>query len=110
MRRGVRVHGRTKLAALAGCLAMTASFAAIGCGGGGTDDDEAAQGGEMNITLTSFPDYLDPQISYTLEGWEALWPTYTPLLTYRHVAGETGTEVVPGLAEDMPEISSDGKT
>jgi peptide/nickel transport system substrate-binding protein len=109
MRRGVRVHGRTKLAALAGCLALTASFAAIGCGG--TDEgDEAAQGGEINVTLTSFPDYLDPQLSYTLEGWEALWPSYTPLLTYKHEAGEPGTEVVPGLAEDLPEISSDGKT
>jgi peptide/nickel transport system substrate-binding protein len=109
MRRGVRVHGRTKLAAVAGCLALTASFAAIGCGG--TDEgDEAAQGGEINVTLTSFPDYLDPQLSYTLEGWEALWPSYTPLLTYKHEAGEPGTEVVPGLAEDLPEISSDGKT
>jgi peptide/nickel transport system substrate-binding protein len=107
MSRGVRVHGRTKLAALVGSLALTASFAAVGCGGGG---DEAQEGGEMNITLTSFPDYLDPQLSYTLEGWEALWPTYTPLLTYKHEAGDAGTEVIPGLAEDLPQISADGKS
>ena len=39
-----------------------------------------------------------------------LWNTYTPLLTYKHQKGDAGTEVVPGLAKDMPEISADGKT
>ena len=60
--------------------------------------------------MTSFPDYVDPQLSYTVEGWEVLWNVYTPLLTYKHAKGEDGTQVVPGLAEDMPEISPDGKT
>ena len=32
------------------------------------------------------------------------------MLTYKHEAGDAGTEVVPGLAEGMPEISADGKT
>jgi peptide/nickel transport system substrate-binding protein len=35
---------------------------------------------------------------------------YIPLLTYKHAEGKEGSEVVPGLAEDMPKISSDGKT
>ena len=26
--------------------------------------------GEINISLTSFPDYVDPQLSYTVEGWD----------------------------------------
>ena len=64
----------------------------------------------MNATVTSFPDYVDPQLSYTVEGWEVLWNTYIPLLTYRHQNGQAGTEVVPGLAKGMPEISTDGKT
>ena len=55
-------------------------------------------GGEINIALTSFPDYVDPQLSYTVEGWEVLWNVYTPLLTYKHVKGKEGTQVVPGLA------------
>src|SRR4029078_764263 len=59
---------------------------------------------------TSFPDYVDPQLSYTVEGWEGLWNVYTPLLTYKHAKGDAGTEVVPGLAKDMPDISPDGKT
>ena len=60
--------------------------------------------------MTSFPDYIDPQLSYTVEGWEAMYNTYIPLLTYKHAKGEEGTEVVPGLAKDMPEVSADGKT
>ena len=39
-----------------------------------------------------------------------LYNIYTPLLTYKHAKGEHGTEVVPGLAKDMPEVSADGKT
>ena len=100
LRRAVTIIGVTALAAsgLAGC--------------GGTRDTGGAgrQGGEVNVTMTSFPDYVDPQLSYTVEGWEVLWNTYTPLLTYRHQKGDAGTEVVPGLAKDMPEVSADGKT
>jgi peptide/nickel transport system substrate-binding protein len=94
-------------------LALITALAALGLAACGSDDDGGGggtEGGEMNLTMTSFPDYLDPQLSYTLEGWEVLWNVYTPLLTYKHEAGEAGTEVVPGLAEDMPQISPDGKT
>ena len=77
---------------------------ASGGGGGG------GGGGDINISMTSFPDYIDPQLSYTLEGWEVLYNTYVPLLTYKHAKGDEGTQVVPGLAKDMPEVSADGKT
>src|SRR5204863_538304 len=58
----------------------------------------------------SFPDYLDPALSYTLEGWTALYDTYIPLLTYAHASGEAGSKVVPGLAKALPRISDGGKT
>src|SRR5205085_6458402 len=35
---------------------------------------------------------------------------YTPLLTYRHASGHAGTELVPGLAESLPQVSRDGRT
>ena len=96
-----------------GIAALTASNV-TSCGGpkGGTGDTggTASKGGEINATVTSFPDYVDPQLSYTVEGWGVLWNTYIPLLTYRHQNGQAGTEVVPGLAKGMPEISTDGKT
>jgi peptide/nickel transport system substrate-binding protein len=59
---------------------------------------------------TSFPDYLDPQLSYTAEGWTAMYDTYIPLLTYQHAAGKAGAKVIPGLAKTLPRISDGGRT
>jgi peptide/nickel transport system substrate-binding protein len=95
-------------------VAALATFGVAACGGdsggGSGGSGGGGGGGEINISMTSFPDYVDPQLSYTVEGWEVLYNTYTPLLTYKHAKGEEGTQVVPGLAEAMPEISADGKT
>jgi peptide/nickel transport system substrate-binding protein len=90
-------------------ITALATFGIAACGG---DNPSAvpAGGGEITVSMSSFPDYVDPQLSYTVEGWEVMYNTYTPLLTYRHEKGDAGTEVVPGLAEAMPEISPDGKT
>lgn len=59
---------------------------------------------------TSFPDYMDPQLSWTAGGWTAMYNTYVPLLTYQHAEGKAGTEVIPGLAEALPKVTSDGRT
>ena len=80
------------------------------CGANQKSASTGPGGGDITVTMTSFPDYVDPQLSNAVEGWEVLWNVYTPLLTYKHEPGEAGTQVVPGLAEAMPEISPDGKT
>jgi peptide/nickel transport system substrate-binding protein len=67
-------------------------------------------GGTFTGYYTSSPDYMDPALSYTSEGWTALWNVYTPLLTYKHAEGAEGSTLIPGLAEAMPDISADGKT
>ncbi|AQT78375.1 ABC transporter substrate-binding protein [Mycolicibacterium litorale] len=90
-----------------GTIAAVAAFGVAACGG---KNGGGGKGGEINVSMTSFPDYIDPQLSYTLEGWEVLWNVYTPLLTYKHQKGDPGTEIVAGLAKDMPQISPDGKT
>ena len=97
------------------CAAALTAFGIAACGGqsesgGGGTTESGQKGGDINVTMTSFPDYIDPQLSYTLEGWEVMYNTYTPLLTYKHAKGEAGTEVVPALAKAMPEVSADGKT
>jgi peptide/nickel transport system substrate-binding protein len=53
---------------------------------------------------------MDPQISYTAEGWTAMRPVYIPLLTYKSASGEEGAEIIPGLAKELPKVTNDGKT
>ncbi|WP_422742755.1 ABC transporter substrate-binding protein [Mycobacterium sp. WMMD1722] len=97
--------------ALSICSITAIIATATACGGGSdTASSGGGGGGDITVTMTSFPDYVDPQLSYTVEGWETLYNVYVPLLTYKHAKGADGTEVVPGLATDMPQVSPDGKT
>lgn len=104
-------------------VALTASLGLAACGGddsagggGGTGEADTAapsggrEGGEATFHYASFPDYLDPALSYTVGGWQALGTTNLPLLTYKRVEGSEGAELVPALAEAMPEVSDDGET
>jgi peptide/nickel transport system substrate-binding protein len=77
---------------------------------GGGDAASGKTGGSAKAALTSYPDFMDPALSYTQEGWQTLWTVYTGLLTYNHKEGADGSELIPGLAEAMPEVSPDGKT
>jgi len=96
-------------------VAAVASLGLVSCGGGSDSSSssgggEGKQGGILNATYASFPDYMDPQLSYTQEGWTAMGEVYIPLLTYKHAEGAEGSEVVPGLAKEMPKITNGGKT
>jgi peptide/nickel transport system substrate-binding protein len=96
-------------------VAAVCSLALAACGGGGGDSSGSSsgggkEGGTLDGTYASFPDYLDPGLSYTAEGWTAMADTYIPLLTYKHAEGEEGSEVVPGLAKELPKITNGGKT
>ncbi len=92
-------------------LAAVAALGLASCGGGGDDTSGGGKkGGTLNGTYASFPDYMDPALSYTAEGWTAMADVYIPLLTYKHANGEEGSEVIPGLAKEMPKISNGGKT
>lgn len=72
-------------------------------------DSEDKEGGTLKVSFAAYPE-LDPQISYTAEGWSTIYNVYIPLLTYAHAEGAEGSEVIPGLAEDLPETSNGGKT
>ena len=97
-------------------LFALASLAMVACGG---DDDDSGDsggggggksGGEITISQTSQPDYLDPALLYTVNAIEPLWLVYNPLLSYPHKEGEEGAQLIPALAEELPKISEDGKT
>jgi len=91
-------------------LATLAALALAGCGGSSGGGASAKEGGSATVLMGTAPDFLDPQLGYTTQSAEATWISYTPLLTYRHASGRQGTELIPGLAEDLPAISADGKT
>jgi len=110
----MRVVPRSLLAAL---IAAAAAAALAACGGddddGGGSGGPGKEGGTIKVAHSVFPDYLDPALSYTVDGWEALNLVYPGLVTYPHEAlgytPESG-EVVPALAEDLPEVSNGGRT
>jgi peptide/nickel transport system substrate-binding protein len=110
-------HARVLIALV---VLVLAAFVVAACGdddndsGGGSASTSGAetgakQGGTIKIMGSSFPDFLDPGLSYTVDGWEALSQAYPGLLTYPHKPGQAGAEVVPALAKDLPEVSADGK-
>src|SRR3954468_941715 len=108
--------GRRALALLLAALSLSAVAA---CGGGddnggsssGGGGGQAKNGGSITMSQTSQPDFMDPALTYTVNGIEPLWLVYTPLLTYPRTGdAEKDSLVVPGLAKAMPKISKDGKT
>ena len=101
---------------VAACALAALGLSACGGGGSSSSGDSSTTGGAGNEGGTllgayaSFPDSLDPALSHTLEGWTASYDTYIPLLTYAHENGQASGRVIPGLAEALPKVSSDGKT
>ena len=103
---------RSLKAGIAVLALVLSAFVIAACG----DDNSSSSGGQgktggtIKIGHTSMPDYLDPGLSFTVDGWQALLQAYPGLLVFPHKSGPDGAEPVPGLAEAMPDISADGKT
>jgi peptide/nickel transport system substrate-binding protein len=102
---------------------LVAAMAIAACGGGGDDDDSGGggggsseatpsgrTGGEATFAYASFPDYLDPALSYTVAGYQALVTTNLGLINYKRAPGAEGAKLIPALAEAMPEVTDGGKT
>jgi peptide/nickel transport system substrate-binding protein len=112
-------NGKGIFTVMAGALvALLAALVLSACGssggssssGGSTTASGGNQGGTLVGAYSAFPDYLDPALSHTIEGFTAGYDTYIPLLTYAHAAGKAGGEVIPGLATALPKVSDGGKT
>jgi peptide/nickel transport system substrate-binding protein len=97
-------------------VAAALALVAAGCGGGGNkssqNNNNAGSSGKtypvLRIALDA-PDYMDPQLYYTVEAYQ--WANYvwTGLVGYKHVSGPEGAQLVPYLAESMPKVSADGR-
>ncbi|HET9677475.1 MAG TPA: ABC transporter substrate-binding protein [Solirubrobacterales bacterium] len=87
-------------------ILVSVCVALAGCGGG---ESGRPDGGTLTGTYTSFPESLDPGLSFTLESATALQNVYIPLLTYAHANGAAGTRLIPGLARSLPKVGEGGK-
>ena len=113
---------RWKWLLTATALAVGVTLIAAACGSSSKKNATASTAATTTAAATgkTFPnfriaydtgtDYLDPGLSYTVEGWGVMWNVYLPLIGYKHVNGPDGATIVPYLAESLPTISSDGKT
>ena len=100
----------TRMKALKVLLAALTCLAAVAVAACGGSSSNATEGGTATVLMGTAPDFLDPQLGYTTQAAEADWISYTPLLTYRHASGSSGTELIPGLATTLPNVSADGLT
>jgi len=119
---------RAKWLFTAATFAVGVALIAAACGGGGKKSNAGGGTGSSTATGATAPsaagkkfanfrlaydtgiDFLDPGLSYTVEGWQLMWNVYLPLIGYKHVGGPDGATIVPYLAKDLPKVSSDGKT
>jgi peptide/nickel transport system substrate-binding protein len=113
------MRGEKRLLKLVALL-MVLMMVAVACGGDGddegpaqTDEGEVVRGG---ILRAEAPEFLftsgfDPTGEYLSFSFAIFSQMMVRnLVTYRHVAGDAGNELVPDLATDMPEVSEDGLT
>jgi peptide/nickel transport system substrate-binding protein len=103
------MQGRPSLRTFLHVSLVVVALSLPSCEDGG-NDAQVRNGGSITIAQTSRPDFLDPALSYTAGGWEPMWLVYTPPVTYKREEGEEGTELIPGLAKALPEVSEDGRT
>ncbi len=100
---------------LAACSQPTGTTSGEGGGGGGDDaasapsggaQGAAAQdGGTLTVALAEAPDALDPTVAQTYVGRIV----FANMCEKLYDVGD-GLQIVPQLAADKPQISSDGKT
>src|SRR5438552_15366955 len=95
---------------------VLATLLAAGCGGGGGGSGSGGSsgtpvnGGTLRAGIPDNPDYLDPGLSYTNEGWEILEATNNGLVTFKKAEGGVGAQIVPDIASAMPTVTDGGRT
>ena len=103
---GALVVGFALLAAACGSKSKSSANTNTSSSGGGKNQPFA----NFRIAYDTGIDFLDPGLSYTVEGWSIMWNVYLPLVGYKHVNGPDGATIVPYLAQSLPKITAGGKT
>ncbi len=68
------------------------------------------RGGNLHLSSYQAAGTIDPQINYESDLWQTFFVTQDGLVGFRKAEGKPGMEVVPDLAEAMPDISEAGRT
>jgi peptide/nickel transport system substrate-binding protein len=104
---------RRFLWAVTALLLATVAVGFSACGGdddsGGGGGGGGKSGGSIRIGTVG-PDSYDPVLMQTVQAFQPLKTVYTGLLAFKDEPGKAGTELIPGVAEDLPDVSADGKT
>ncbi|NVN04589.1 ABC transporter substrate-binding protein [Asaia spathodeae] len=107
---------RFRFSGRSGAVFLAASLSVVSAGNALAEPDPANgrttgsphRGGTLHLTADASGGTLDPQINYTSEYIQLFVNMYDGLVTYRQADGAKGLEVVPDLAEALPEVSADG--
>jgi peptide/nickel transport system substrate-binding protein len=102
-------------------IPIAAIAVAAGCGGGGSSSTSNSgggtaaagtpqKGGTLTILASSAFGVADPAQNYTLQQWALLIDTHDGLVQFKRVGGSEGTQIVPDLAEEIPQPTDGGKT
>src|ERR1044072_8864468 len=103
-------------------IPIAALAVAAGCGGGGSSSPGGnsggstpaagtpQKGGTLTILASSAFGVADPAQNYTLQQWAFLIDTHDGLVQFKRVGGTEGTQIVPDLAEQIPQPTDGGKT
>ncbi len=83
--------------------------AQTGGGSGGSSAASTPKGGTLTLGIDQDYDYWDGT-SYYGDMWSVEYATCNGLLDYPDSPGPDNATLVPGIAADMPQVSSDGKT
>lgn len=69
----------------------------------------AHRGGTLRLAVNVSGGTLDPQINYTGTFIPLFVNIYDGLVAYRKAEGKAGFDIVPDLADSLPQVSSDGR-
>jgi len=97
------------LSTVAAVIGLVLVFAASAVAKSGAPTGKAAQGGTLNVDLTTDVDYTDPALDYLSTGWEIEYSTCLKLMNYPDANGPKGAQLVPEAAAGFPKVSNNGK-
>jgi ABC-type transport system substrate-binding protein len=96
-------------AALLGLLVACRGTAPVASYAPGPDEaGPHRRGGRVILTREEDPDFLDPGLSYGVLSAPVIEVVFRTLIDYRHVPGPAGADLIPDLAESLPEVREGG--